>query len=81
MNYLQKRVKENVGIELTYEPNVIDKFILEGVKDESEFGARPIKRFIASSIENKIVEKILSGSDKFKKLSIAYNKKEGLIIS
>ncbi|MBQ5626132.1 MAG: hypothetical protein IIU96_03770, partial [Paludibacteraceae bacterium] len=44
INKLSKRIN-NIGYNFEYDENVLD-FILERIKDESEFGARPIMRAI-----------------------------------
>lgn len=54
---LNKRLNK-LGYNLEYENNVLD-FILESIKDESEFGARPIMRAIQDSIEDKITDLLL----------------------
>lgn len=81
LNYLQKRLKDNLDIELTYDSKIIDDYIFNGIKEESEFGARPIKRFISSSIESKITDKLLSDTDNIKSLTLSCNKDKELIIS
>ena len=54
---LNKRVN-NIGYKIEYDENVLD-FILERIKDESEFGARPIMRAIQDNIEDKITDALL----------------------
>lgn len=52
-----KRFKD-IGYNITYTNNVID-FIYDKIKDESEYGARPIIRAIQNEIEDPITDKIL----------------------
>lgn len=54
---LNKRVN-NIGYKIEYTENVLD-FILEKIKDDSEFGARPIMRAIQDNIEDKITDALL----------------------
>lgn len=54
---LEGKVKE-IGYEVSYDENVVD-FILDIVKDQREFGARPIKRAIQDEIEDKITDLLL----------------------
>ena len=78
---MEKRLKDNLDIELTYDSKIIDDYIFNGIKEESEFGARPIKRFISSSIESKITDKLLSDTVSIKSLALSCNKDKELIIS
>lgn len=57
INKLSKRIN-NIGYNFEYDENVLD-FILERIKDESEFGARPIMRAIQDTIEDKITDVLL----------------------
>lgn len=57
MKKLEDRVK-NVGYSISYDDNVID-FLLNRIKDEKEYGARPIIRTIRDNIENKITDLII----------------------
>ena len=54
---LNKRIN-NIGYKIEYDENVLD-FILEKIKDESEFGARPIMRAIQDNVEDKITNALL----------------------
>ena len=54
---LNKRIN-NIGYKVEYDENVLD-FILEKIKDDSEFGARPIMRAIQDNIEDKITDALL----------------------
>ena len=56
-NELVAKVRE-LGYDLTYDSKVVD-FILDEVKDQSEYGARPIKRAIQDEIEDKITDILL----------------------
>ena len=51
----------NIGYKIEYDENVLD-FILEKIKDESEFGARPIMRAIQDNIEDKITDTLLENT-------------------
>jgi ATP-dependent Clp protease ATP-binding subunit ClpC len=57
---LHKRVN-NLGYKISYDEKVLD-FILEKIKDDSEFGARPIMRTIQDVIENKITDTLLENA-------------------
>lgn len=57
INKLSKRIN-NIGYNFEYDENVLD-FILERIKDESEFGARPIMRAIQDTIEDKITDVLI----------------------
>lgn len=57
INKLNKRVQE-LGYDLSYDENVIE-YIFEEIKDDKEFGARPIMRTIQDAIENKITDALL----------------------
>lgn len=57
MDKLENNVK-SIGHEMEYDNDVIE-FILAIVKDEKEFGARPIMRAIQDNIEDKITDAIL----------------------
>ena len=57
---LNKRIN-NIGYKIEYDENVLD-FILEKIKDESEFGARPIMRAIQDNIEDKITDTLLENT-------------------
>ena len=57
INKLSKRIN-NIGYNFEYDENVLD-FILERIKYESEFGARPIMRAIQDTIEDKITDVLL----------------------
>lgn len=57
INKLSKRIN-NIGYNFEYDENVLD-FILEKIKDDSEFGARPIMRAIQDNIEDKITDALL----------------------
>lgn len=57
MKKLEHRVK-NVGYPISYTDEIID-FLLGKIKDEKEYGARPIIRTIRDNIENKITDLII----------------------
>jgi ATP-dependent Clp protease ATP-binding subunit ClpC len=57
MKKLEDRVK-NVGYSISYKDDVVD-FLLKKIKDEKEYGARPIIRTIRDNIENKITDLII----------------------
>jgi ATP-dependent Clp protease ATP-binding subunit ClpC len=48
----------NIGYNFEYDNSVVD-FILEKIKDETEFGARPIMRAIQDTVEDKITDALL----------------------
>ena len=49
---------QNIGYDGVYGEDIID-FILEKIKEEKEFGARPIMRAIQDTIENKVTDVLL----------------------
>ena len=57
LSYLNDRLLNN-NFKIKYDDNTIN-FILQEIAKDKEFGARPIKRFIANNIEDKIVDKLL----------------------
>jgi ATP-dependent Clp protease ATP-binding subunit ClpC len=57
INKLNKRVEE-LGYNLSYDTNVIE-YIFDQIKDDKEFGARPIMRTIQDVIENEITDALL----------------------
>ena len=57
INKFNKRL-ENLGYSIDFDNNVLD-YILNKIKDESEFGARPIMRAIQDVIEDKITDELL----------------------
>lgn len=57
INKLNKRL-ENLGYSIDFDNDVLD-YILNKIKDESEFGARPIMRAIQDVIEDKITDELL----------------------
>jgi len=54
---LEDKVKK-IGYNVSYNEDVVD-FILDIVRDQREFGARPIKRAIQDEIEDKITDLLL----------------------
>lgn len=59
MQKLITRVKSTKDINLTYSEKLID-FIAKSAYD-SQFGARPIKRFIQNKVESVLAYKIING--------------------
>lgn len=57
---LSSRVK-SIGYDIEYNDNVID-YILDSIKDDKEFGARPIMRAIQDIIEDKITDALLENN-------------------
>ena len=57
LSELIRRMEEN-HYEMTYDDTLVN-YILSEVKKEKKYGARPIKRFIAQNIEDKIVDLLL----------------------
>lgn len=61
MKKFEERVK-NIGYTVSYNDKVID-FLLSKIKDEKEYGARPIIRTIRDNIENKVTDLIIDNYD------------------
>jgi ATP-dependent Clp protease ATP-binding subunit ClpA len=61
MKKFEERVK-NIGYTISYDDKVID-FLLGKIKDEKEYGARPIIRTIRDNIENKVTDLIIDNYD------------------
>lgn len=61
MNKLNDNLKA-IGYSMTYDDASVD-YVLNIVKDEKEYGARPIMRAIQDEIEDKITESILENSN------------------
>jgi ATP-dependent Clp protease ATP-binding subunit ClpC len=57
INKFSKTLSE-IGFEMEYNDDVID-FILDKIKEDKDFGARPIMRAIQDSIEDKITDALL----------------------
>ena len=57
LNKLNKRIKE-IGYEITYSDETVD-YLFNIVKNEKNFGARPVIRTIQDEIENVITDLIL----------------------
>ena len=62
VNTLAKRVEQNVGITLTFDPSVLDRLAELGY--DKVYGARPLRRAIQSNIEDLLSEQILDGTVK-----------------
>ncbi|WP_051622796.1 ATP-dependent Clp protease ATP-binding subunit [Mycoplasmopsis primatum] len=60
MNKLVKRIYEAKNIELKYNPKLVE-YIAENAYD-SNFGARPIRRYIQNNIESILAYQIIDGS-------------------
>lgn len=69
---IDKSVKrfENIGYEISYDESAIDH-ILNEIKDESDYGARPIIRAIQNEIEDPLTDIILDGECN-NKMSISF---------
>jgi ATP-dependent Clp protease ATP-binding subunit ClpC len=78
MDNLCQRAKIG-GYILSYNECVVD-YILENVKKEKTYGARPIKRFIADNVETPISYKILSDGETDKKLEIILENKKIIVV-
>lgn len=79
MNKLQKKVKE-IGFELSYDNESVD-YLLNTVKEEKEYGARPVIRAIQDSVEDKITDLLLD--NKYQaghKFKVSSDKKKNQII-
>lgn len=76
---LDKSVKrfKDIGYEVTYDDNVIEH-IFEVIKDESEYGARPIIRAVQNEIEDPLTDAILDGVCN-NKLHVEYNENNIII--
>ena len=61
MKKFEERVK-NIGYTVSYDDKVID-FLLSKIKDEKEYGARPIIRTIRDNIEDKVTDLIIDNYD------------------
>lgn len=59
INKLKNRVI-NIGFDLEYDDSIID-YILNNIKEEGEYGARPIMRAIQDNIEDKLTDTLLEG--------------------
>lgn len=57
INKLEKKLN-TIGYDMEYDDSVIE-YILDNIKNEKEFGARPIMRAIQDSIEDKITDSLL----------------------
>jgi ATP-dependent Clp protease ATP-binding subunit ClpC len=62
INKFEKKL-ENIGYSISYNDDVIE-YIFNIIKDEKEYGARPIIRAIQDTIEDKITDALLSGDFK-----------------
>lgn len=62
LNKFENRLSD-IGYSCTYGNDVID-FILDTIKDESDYGARPIIRSIQDNIENVITDKLIENEYK-----------------
>ena len=62
INKFEKKL-ENIGYSISYNDDVIE-YIFNIIKDEKEYGARPIIRAIQDTIEDKITDALLSGEFK-----------------
>ena len=60
LNRLKKNVRKNTKNQLIFEPEVA-KHIVSKI-DTDKYGARPLKRYIVTEIENRIAEEIMSGN-------------------
>ena len=57
-SYFRITMRNKIGYDLKYDKYVID-YILNIIKDEKEYGARPIMRAIQDEIEDKITDLLL----------------------
>jgi ATP-dependent Clp protease ATP-binding subunit ClpC len=79
INKLNKRVI-NIGYDFKYTDDVVNN-IVDIVKNDSEFGARPIMRAIQDNIEDKITDALLEGNYPENYIfSISYNSETNDII-
>ncbi|MBQ2680110.1 MAG: ATP-dependent Clp protease ATP-binding subunit [Firmicutes bacterium] len=56
---IYKRAKENMNIDLTFDESLIDYIAKEGF--DTAYGARPLKRALQTSVEDKFAEDFLRG--------------------
>ena len=64
MNKLQERLKK-IGCFISYDNDVIET-MLDSIKKEKEYGARPVIRTIRDNIENKITDFLIdNGYDSY----------------
>ena len=78
LDKLNKRIKE-IGYEITYSDETVD-YLFNIVKNEKNFGARPIIRTIQDEIENVITDLILE-NDYLEHTFICEINDEKLVIS
>jgi ATP-dependent Clp protease ATP-binding subunit ClpB len=71
-----KRFKD-IGYNVTYNEGAIEH-IFQIIKDESEYGARPIIRAVQNEIEDPLTDAILDGECS-KNISIEFNDNEIII--
>ena len=71
-----KRFKD-IGYEISYDDTLIEH-IFEKIKDESDYGARPIIRAVQNEMEDPLTDVILDGIEN-NKLTIKYNGDDALI--
>ena len=62
MKDIMKRTKEQMNISLIVEEDAKDYLIQKGY--DEKYGARPLRRTIQNSLEDKLAEEILSGTVK-----------------
>ncbi len=58
-NTLAKRIKENIGIEISFTDEAIEFIAKEGF--DPQYGARPLRRALQTKVEDAFAEKSLSG--------------------
>lgn len=76
---MDKSVKrfKSIGYEVEYDHGVVEH-ILETVKGESEYGARPVIRAIQNEVENPLTDAILDGTCN-NLIKLSYNEEELII--
>ena len=78
MEKMVKRAKD-IGFDVTYDEDSI-KYILDIVKEDKEFGARPIIRAIEDAFEDKITDLILENDYENHTFEITVTPEKGLEI-
>lgn len=74
LNKLKDRIQENAEIEIEFDDSLIEFISKNGF--DSQFGARPIKRFIQNNIESFLAYKIIEGEIvKNKKYTLKFDDK------
>jgi ATP-dependent Clp protease ATP-binding subunit ClpC len=76
---LQKRMLE-IGYTMVYDEETVD-YILNIVKEEKEYGARPIMRIIQDSVSDKVVDLVLSSNKHHSNYSVTVDENNEVVAS